>query len=412
MLGHKRGQRHTVLMVMDLDRFKDVNDTLGHQCGDELLKQVSTRLQALLRASDTIARLGGDEFAIVLPNVHVQGGVGVAQKILRVLEDPFTIAGQEITIAASLGIASCPENGSDPATLLRYADVAMYVAKRNKRGFAVYEPEHDQNNVDRLALIGDLRRAIDNDELRLHYQPKVSFKTNQVIRVEALVRWQHPEQGLIPPDRFIPLAEQTGLIRPLSHWVLNSALSQYSTWRTKGRHVPIAVNLSMHNLQEPELPSHIGGLLAKWGIAPTELILEITETTIMADPARTRDVLERLRGLGIQIAIDDFGVGHSTFSYLKHLPINEIKIDRSFVQDMNRSDSDAAIVRSTIDLAHSLGLGVVAEGIEDEETWAQLESMGCDLAQGYFLSRPLTPEAFSEWLTQTAFSDPGETNAA
>ena len=412
MLNHKRGQRGLVLMVMDLDRFKDVNDTLGHQCGDDLLKQVSTRLQTMLRASDTIARLGGDEFAIVLPNVRVQGGVNVAQKILRVLEDPFTIGGQEITIAASLGISTCPENGTDPATLLRYADVAMYVAKRNKRGYAVYEPEQDQNNVDRLALIGDLRRAIDNEELRLHYQPKVSFKSGRVIRVEALVRWQHPENGLIPPDKFIPLAEQTGLIRPLSQWVLNQALSQYATWRASGLQVPIAVNLSMHNLQEPELPAFIGGLLARWGIAPSELILEITETTLMADPTRTKDVLGRLRGLGIQIAIDDFGVGHSTFSYLKHLPISEIKIDRSFVQDMNRSESDAAIVRSTIDLAHSLGLGVVAEGIEDEETWAQLAGMGCDVAQGYYLSRPLAPDAFSDWLAGSVYGDEQDADAA
>ena len=412
ILAHKRGQRGLALLVMDLDRFKDVNDTLGHQCGDELLKQVSLRLQTAVRASDTIARLGGDEFAILLPGVHVQGGVGVAQKMLRVLEDPFTIGGQEIAIAASLGIAACPDHGTDSATLLRCADVAMYVAKRNKCGYAVYAPEQDQNNVDRLALAGDLRRAIDNGELRLHFQPKVSFKTGQVIRVEALVRWQHPDQGLVPPDEFIPLAEQTGLIRPLSQWVLNAALSQYHDWRVAGRRMPIAVNLSMHNLQEPELPAQIGGLLARWGIAPSELIIEITETTLMADPVRTKDVVNRLRGLGIQIAIDDFGVGHSTFSHLKHLSVNEIKIDRSFVQDMNRSDSDAAIVRSTIDLAHSLGLEVVAEGIENEETWQQLADMGCDVAQGYFLSRPLSPEAFATWMAETSFGQDADSDAA
>ena len=412
MIAHHRAQRGLALIVMDLDRFKDVNDTLGHQCGDDLLQQVSARLQTVLRASDTIARLGGDEFAILLPNAHVQGATGVAQKILRALEDPFTIGGQEITIAASLGITACPDHGTDPATLLRCADVAMYVAKRNKGGYVVYAPEQDQGNVDRLALANDLRRAIENNELRLHYQPKVSFKTGEVIRVEALVRWQHPEHGLIPPSRFVPFAEQTGLIRPLGHWVLSEALSQYHEWRMSGHRMPIAVNLSMHNLQEPELPALIGGLLARWGIPPSELILEITETTIMADPERTKDVLGRLQGLGIQIAIDDFGVGHSTFSYLKHLPVNEIKIDRSFVQDMIRSDSDAAIVRSTIDLAHSLGLEVVAEGIENEETWAQLADMGCDVAQGYFFSRPLAPEAFTEWLSATTTGEDANSNAA
>jgi diguanylate cyclase (GGDEF)-like protein/PAS domain S-box-containing protein len=412
MIAHHRGQRGLALIVMDLDRFKDVNDTLGHQCGDDLLQQVSTRLQTVLRASDTIARLGGDEFAILLPNARVQGATGVAQKILRALEDPFTIGGQEITVAASLGITACPDHGLDPATLLRCADVAMYVAKRNKGGYVVYAPEQDQGNVDRLALAGDLRRAIEHDELRLHYQPKVSFKTGDVIRVEALVRWQHPDHGLIPPDKFIPFAEQTGLIRPLGHWVLSEALSQYHAWRLGGRRVPIAVNLSMHNLQDPELPALIGGLLARWGIPPSELILEITETTIMADPERTKDVLQRLQGLGIQIAIDDFGVGHSTFSYLKHLPVNEIKIDRSFVQDMSRSDSDAAIVRSTIDLAHSLGLEVVAEGIENEETWAQLADMGCDVAQGYFFSQPLPPDAFAEWLTAMLADRRADANAA
>ena len=412
IIAHQRNERGMALIVMDLDRFKDVNYTLGHQAGDALLQQVSARLEATLRTSDTVARLGGDEFAILLPNVRIQGGIGVAQKILRAMEQPFTVGGQEITVAASLGITACPDHGDDSATLMRRADVAMYVAKRNNGGYAVYSPEQDQNHVDRLALASDLRRAIDNGELRLHYQPKVSFKSGQVIRVEALVRWQHPEQGLVPPDRFIPVAEQTGLIRPLSQWVLECALSQYHAWRSNGLRVPIAVNLSMHNLQEPELPAQIGGLLARWGIPPSELVLEITETTLMADPIRTKDVLNRLRGLGIQIAIDDFGVGHSTFSYLKHLPVNEIKIDRSFVQDMHHNESDAAIVRSTIELAHSLGLAVVAEGIENEETWAQLSGMGCDVAQGYFLSRPLAPDAFSLWLEETNFGSMEDENAA
>ncbi|MCC7367415.1 MAG: EAL domain-containing protein [Chloroflexi bacterium] len=412
IIAHRRNERGMALIVMDLDRFKDVNDTLGHQAGDALLQQVSGRLQSALRTSDTVARLGGDEFAILLPSVRIQGGIGVAQKILRALERPFTIGEQEITVAASLGITACPDHGDDSATLMRRADVAMYVAKRNNGGFAVYSPEHDQNNVDRLAIASELRRAIDNGELRLHYQPKVSFKTGQVIRVEALVRWQHPEQGLVPPDRFIPVAEQTGLIRPLGQWVLEEALSQYHTWRDNGLRVPIAVNLSMHNLQEPELPAQIGGMLARWGIPPSELVLEITETTLMADPIRTKDVLNRLRGLGIQISIDDFGVGHSTFSYLKHLPVNEIKIDRSFVQEMNLNESDAAIVRSTIDLAHSLGLAVVAEGIENEETWDRLSGMGCDVAQGYYLSRPLAPEAFSLWLEETNYGAMGDEHAA
>ena len=401
IVAHQRNQRGSALLVMDLDRFKDVNDTLGHQCGDDLLKQVSDRLQATLRAADTVARLGGDEFAILLPDIRTHGATQVAQKVLRALEPHFTVDGQEINIAASIGIAVCPDHGDDSATLMRHADVAMYVAKRHQSGFVVYAPEQDQDNADRLALVGELRRAIENDELRLHYQPKVSFKTGQVIRVEALVRWQHPEQGLIPPDRFIPLAENTGLIRPLSQWVLNTALGQYHEWRARGARVSMAVNLSMHNLQEPELPAQIGGLLARWGIPPSELVLEITETTLMADPVRTKDVLSRLRGMGVQLAIDDFGVGHSTFSYLKHLPVNEIKIDRSFVQDMLVNENDSAIVRSTIDLAHNLGMEVVAEGVENEETWLQLAGLGCDVAQGYFLSRPLPVDEFTEWLVKS-----------
>ena len=259
IIAHQRSERGLALLVMDLDHFKDVNDTLGHQTGDELLRQVAARLQTTLRTSDTIARLGGDEFAILLPSVRVQGGVGVAQKVLKALEQPFTVDGQELTIAASLGIAACPDHGVDPETLLRRADVAMYVAKRNKGGYVVYEAEQDQNNVDRLALAGDLRRGIENEELRLHYQPKVSFRTGRLIRVEALVRWEHPEQGLVQPDKFIPLSEQTGLIRPLSQWVLNEALKQYHAWRKTGLLVPIAVNLSMHNLQDPELPARWAG---------------------------------------------------------------------------------------------------------------------------------------------------------
>jgi EAL domain-containing protein (putative c-di-GMP-specific phosphodiesterase class I) len=299
-------------------------------------------------------------------------------------------------VGGSIGIALNPEHGADSDVLLRRADVAMYVAKRSGRGFATYSPDQDQHSPERLALVSELRRAIESDELMLVYQPKVSLRTSRCVGVEALIRWNHPQRGLIPPDQFIPLAEQTGLIKNLSQWVLNSALRQASEWQTQGVAVPIAVNLSMRDLHDPDLPDTVGALLKRWQVIPAHLMVEITENGLMADPARALQTISGLRVMGIRIAIDDFGTGYSSLAYLKRLPVDELKIDRSFVRDLATDEDDLAIVRSTLTLGHDLGLSIVAEGIEDAGTWDLLRRLGCDVAQGYFIGRPLSAAAIAE----------------
>jgi diguanylate cyclase (GGDEF)-like protein len=386
------------LLVMDLDRFKEVNDTFGHHTGDLLLEQLGDRLGSVLRGSDTIARLGGDEFAVLLPTATVDDARHIAGRLLEVLDEPFALGGLQLEIDASIGIALSPDHGTDADTLLRRADVAMYVAKRGNTGHELYTEEQDQHSPTRLAMVGELRRAIDQNELSLYFQPKVSLLHGNVECVEALVRWQHPRQGLLGADEFVPIAEQTGLIRPLASWVLEAALRQCNRWRQEGLDLAIAVNLSMRNLHDPEVADMIRKLLARWGIPAARLVIEITESSLMADAARAMEVLGRLRGMGVGISIDDFGTGYSSLAYLKRLPVDELKIDKSFVAHMARDENDAAIVRSTIGLAHDLGLSVVAEGIEDQETWDLLTALGCDVAQGYFISRPLPAAALGEWL--------------
>jgi diguanylate cyclase (GGDEF)-like protein/PAS domain S-box-containing protein len=402
-LAHRDGSP-LALLLMDLDRFKEVNDTLGHQQGDALLQQVCQRLQDALRASDTVARLGGDEFAVLLPGTDEAGATAVARQLLRVLEQPFELEGQPVDVGASLGFALHPAHGTDAATLLRRADVAMYVAKRAGGGYAVFSAEQDRHSPDRLALVGELRQAIEQNELTLHYQPKVSVGNGMVTGVEALVRWQHPERGLIPPDRFIPLAEQTGLIQPLTRWVLGAALRQCHMLRQAGLEIPVSVNLSMRNLHDPDLPAAIAELLARWGVPPAGLRVEVTESAVMADPGRALDVLGKLRALGLEIAIDDFGTGYSSLGYLKRLPVTQLKIDRSFVQHMATDGSDLAIVQATIAMGHNLGLTVVAEGVEDKFAWELLNRLGCDAAQGYYVSRPLPAQELLDWLRDSPWA--------
>ncbi|GAC1315618.1 MAG: hypothetical protein NVSMB2_07580 [Chloroflexota bacterium] len=386
------------LLLMDLDGFKEINDTLGHHAGDELLKGVAARLRMAIRAGDHPARLGGDEFGLLLPSTSPDAALQVAENVLRALEEPFTVEGQQVSVGASLGLAVCPDDGSDASTLLRHADVAMYAAKQAHIGVARYAPEQDQHNAGRLALASELREALGRDELVLHYQPKRNLRSGRIVRVEALVRWQHPAHGLMSPDTFVPLAESTGLIGLLDRWVLNAALRQSAEWRADGLDVPVAVNLSVQDLRDRGLPELIAGLLRHYEVPAEGLILEITETGLLGDPARAFEVLQGLRALGLQIAIDDFGAGNAALGYLKHLPVDELKIDRSFVQDMRQNIGDAAIVRATIDLAHRLGMAVVAEGVEDGATLDVLAALGCDLAQGYYISRPLAASAFVEWL--------------
>jgi predicted signal transduction protein with EAL and GGDEF domain len=365
----------------------------------------------VLRASDTVARLGADEFAVLVPGADPRGAAVVAGKMLQALEAPFELAGQQVEATASIGIVLCPEHGDDLETLLRRAEGAMYAAKQNHSGYATYSFEQDQHTPGRLALVGELRRAIEHDQLVLYYQPKVAHNPSRVTSVEALVRWQHPEHGIIPPDQFIALAEQTGLIQALSQWVLNAALRQCQEWRAAGLHLPVAVNLSMRNLHDSQLPNTIGSLLETWGVTPAWLTVELTESAVMADPGRAMEILSKLRHMGVRIAIDDFGTGYSSLGYLKRLPVQQIKIDKSFVMAMAADENDFAIVRSTIDLGHNLGLTVVAEGVENETTWELLTRLGCDGAQGYYFSRPLPESDLRRRLEETPWQ-PGRLDLA
>ena len=400
LLGAATGRpARCALLLLDLDRFKEVNDTLGHPQGDALLRQVADRVRGVVRASDTVARLGGDEFAVLLAACDEEGARGVARDIGTALDPPFALAGLAVHVGTSIGIALSPAHGADGTTLLRHADVALYAAKRGGTGHVVYGAEQDAHSSDRLADVAALRASIAGGDLRLQYQPQMDLRTRQVCGVEALVRWFHPQRGLVPPDQFIGLAEQTGLIGALTGWVLEAALRQACAWRRAGcALLPVAVNLSMASLQDPHLPDLIAGLLDRYAVPPAALRLEVTESMLMADTARTQDILARVTVLGVTISIDDYGTGYSSLAYLKRLPIAELKIDRAFVRQMTNEATDAVIVRSTVELGHNLGLRVVAEGVETRAVWEMLAEMGCDAAQGYYLARPLPAEELERWL--------------
>jgi len=401
--GSPEGKQTASLLLLDLDRFKEVNDTLGHAAGDLLLQEVSRRLTAALRANDVVARLGGDEFAILLPDALESTALHLANRLREELEVPFLIAEQSLMIGASIGIALYPEHGQDPDLLLQHADVAMYEAKRKHHHAIVYNPMQDQYTMQRLALMRELRQAIQGNQLLLHYQPKIDLATGRLQGVEALLRWPHPVHGFIPPDHFIPLAEQTGLIDPLTMWVLETALQQCQAWQSAGRTIPVAINLSARALQDQRLPHTISQLLLRHALSPGCLTLEITESSLMIDPAGAEDVLTRLHALGVRLSIDDFGAGYSSLAYLKDLPVQEVKIDKSFVMGM-KTEADAkgvAIVRSVIALAHALDLRVVAEGVEDAETRTILDDLDCDTIQGYHVSRAIPPLELDQWLRAT-----------
>jgi diguanylate cyclase (GGDEF)-like protein len=390
------------LMLIDLDRFKEVNDTMGHEQGDRLLVDVAARLRQLLRGDDILARLGGDEFAVLAIVPH-RGAVGeVATRLHRALALPFDVGGVAIELGASIGIALQPDHGEDVSTLLRHADVAMYEAKRAGSHIETYATSRDPYSAERLKLLGELRRALDHDELVLHFQPKVALSSGRVIGVEALVRWEHPERGLLGPHEFLGLAERTGLIADITRWVVDAAVRQCAAWRRSGVELPVAVNLAAANIVDTTLPESVAHILQRWEVPGRLLECEISEDTVMGDPRRAGDVLERLRDLGVRLSLDDFGTGHSSLSYLKRLPLDEVKIDRSFVIGMADDPSDAAIVRSTIDLARHLGLEVVAEGVETSEVLDVLAALQCDVAQGFLLSRPLPAAEFDGWLAARA----------
>jgi diguanylate cyclase (GGDEF)-like protein/PAS domain S-box-containing protein len=401
------------VVIMDLDRFKEVNDSMGHHAGDALLIEVARRVESALRTSDMVARLGGDEFGLLLSTPsNTAGLVTVLERVREAVEAPIVFHDLPLAISASMGVASYPDHGRDVETLLRSADVAMYAAKRSDLPFAVYDSTHSQSDPSRLTLVAELRRALQRRELVLYYQPKAGLASGAVDSVEALVRWNHPDRGLVFPDAFIPLAQETGLIRPLTQYVLEEAIRQCRAWQSEGIELSVSVNLSARNLLDVEFPDQVERLLASSGLEPARLELEITETTMLNDGARTKAALDRLSGLGVRISIDDFGTGYSSLSYLRQLPISEIKIDRSFVMNMDNCEDDAVIVRSTIDLGRNLGLKVVAEGVESEAVWQQLRRLGCTAAQGYYLTKPVPPDELRDWLAGRTAAATDDTRAA
>jgi diguanylate cyclase (GGDEF)-like protein/PAS domain S-box-containing protein len=403
--ANRKGEPRAVL-VIDLNGFKQINDTLGHDQGDDLLKQIGERLVAALRETDTIARLGGDEFAI-LPGgaTDLAGAAALAWKIEQTCKPGFVLEDEVVHVSASIGIALFPDHGTTTAELLRCADAAMYVAKRSGSGHAVFDSLQEKQTAHQLGLLVDLRDCIDRDELVLHYQPKINLGTGKISGVEALVRWRHPVHGLLSPDSFMAEVERTQLIVPVTRWILNAALQQQRIWREQGIDLTMAVNISARSLSPgSELPDTIAKLTETWDTAPDQLILEFTEGALTE--AAAPDILTRLHDMGERLAIDDFGTGYSSLAYLQRLPVDEIKIDRSFVTRLATTSDDEVIVRSTIHLAHNLSLTVVAEGVEDENVLKMLAEQECDAAQGYFFGRPCSAEELTRWLTESPYGAP------
>jgi diguanylate cyclase (GGDEF)-like protein len=392
--GAVADERSCALLMIDLDQFKELNDTLGHHVGDELLRGVGPRLHATMRPGDVVARLGGDEFGVLIHDANTETATVAAGRLRAALGRPYALAGISLHVGASIGIAVFPDHAQDASTLLRHADVAMYEAKRGRTGHGVYASEGDHHSRDRLELAGEMRHALINDELTLHYQPVADLATGKLLGVEALVRWRHPERGLLAPGAFLPAIEHTELMRELSRRVLAMAICQAGAWFRLDRPWRVSANLSATDLLDNSLVTDVSSLLRRYGTPARRLTLEVTESVLMTDPARAMEVLGELRGLGVQLALDDFGTGWSSLTHLQRMPVHEIKIDRSFVAAMATEATSAAIVSSTVDLAHALGLRVVAEGIEDEATWRRLRDVGCDAAQGYHLARPMPAADF------------------
>jgi diguanylate cyclase (GGDEF)-like protein len=398
LLLAKRHGHPVSVMMLDLDRFKYVNDTLGHPVGDKVLKEVALRLRELLRESDTVARLGGDEFAVLLPSGDVERAGTVARRILQSLELPIVVEDQPIDVGTSIGIVFYPEHGEDADMLLRHADISMYAAKRNKSGFATYDSRLEEHRQEHLTLLGELRRAIEQNELVLFYQPKFNFAKNSVTGVEALIRWEHPVRGNVPPSEFVPFAEQTGNIRMITRWVIDAAVRQCGEWQAAGHALKISINVSARDLLDREIVAYVSSTLQKYKVRPELICIELTESALMEDPVRARETLHQLHALGIRLSMDDYGTGYSSLAYIKNLALDELKIDRAFVTGLNADDQSAAIIRSTIELGHSLGMTVVAEGVETEQELSALKRFGCDYAQGYHVCKPKRASDLIAWL--------------
>ncbi|MEE9127345.1 MAG: bifunctional diguanylate cyclase/phosphodiesterase, partial [Planctomycetota bacterium] len=403
-----QGEAPAALLLLELDRLRDVNDSLGHQTGDLMLQCISQRLKGALPPSCILVRLDGAQFAALLPNTSEDEASKLAGRVVQAVRSPFEIYGLSLQAELTVGIATYPEHATEIADLVAKGDVALYLARKSRKKVATYQSELDLNSTRHLALKGELQRAVEEDHLVLYYQPKILASTNRITGVEALVRWQHPTQGLVFPDDFIPLAEHTGLIRSITRWVLQAAFRQSAEWEKAGIILPISVNCSARNLQEEDLPETIARYLKEFGVPPERLTLEVTETMLIENPERALEVATLLTDQGIRISIDDFGTGYSSLNYLRKLPAKELKIDKSFVMRMDEEEGDAVIVRSIIDLAHNLGLKAIAEGVETGAVWSRLQSLGCDTGQGYFFARPIPVEVLAEWMRTSAWGLPLE----
>jgi len=395
----KRDNEPLAVMLMDLNNFKEINDSMGHQIGDEILKEISTRLLQIIRGGDTVARMGGDEFLILLPSAQADKQIQFIERINSILETPFIVGTRSFEIRASIGVALYPEDGDEPEILLKRADVAMYAAKNSAETYKRYNRSFDDANFNRQELAHSLRAAVEEDQLVLHYQPVVNFSTASINGVEVLVRWRHPNRGLLYPDSFIPLAEQTYHMGAITQWVIKHAFQQVSAWHQKGIEIGVSVNISAHDLLDPTLSEYIQDRLSANKLTPSSVTIEITESGLMMHTHQTLNNLHKLRKLGIKINIDDFGTGYSSLQYLKRFPVTGLKIDKTFVMNMTNDENDAIIVRSTTDLAHNMGLTVVAEGIENQDAYDILEILGCDYGQGYLLAKPMDADALLDWLT-------------
>jgi len=399
LLAARRSREPFALIGMDLDLFKEINDSLGHHAGDLVLQHVARACNAVLRDSDTVARMGGDEFAILMPHVKDSESAEIAvQRVLAAIREPLAIGERTLEVSASLGVALFPEHGEEADDLINHSDIAMYEAKRQKSSVVIYRSTLGEGNSEAVILKSELRHAIDSGQLLLHFQPKIDFSSHCVNGAEALVRWQHPRLGLLYPDKFIHLAENNGMIKLLTREVLRLALEQIHTWREGEYELPLAVNISAINLQDKGFPERVAAMLAEYEVPSRLLELEVTESAIMTEPLIAVENIRKLATIGIQISIDDFGTGYSSMAYLQKLLVAKIKIDKSFVMEMGTQENDEVIVRSTIELAHNLGLKAVAEGVETQGAWDKLRELGCDSAQGYFMSKPLPAEKFMEWM--------------
>ncbi|MDX1454627.1 MAG: EAL domain-containing protein [Gammaproteobacteria bacterium] len=399
----ERTGRPAALVMLDLDRFKEINDALGHQLGDEVLQAVSDRLLDAVRGVDTVARLGGDEFMVVLEDVEPEAAMAKAEDVVEALRRPMLIGESNLHVIASAGVVLIPDHGRDPEQLMRRADIAMYDAKQSHNATLLYRSGRDESHLMRLRLIGDLRVAATRGQFRMFYQPKLDLRRNEITQAEALIRWDHPEHGFMPPDQFITLAEQSGNIGVVTNWVLRAALQQLRHWLDDGLDLSVSINISAMDLEDASLPERVTELLQEFDVSAERLVLEVTESAVMRDAESAIRMLDKLNAAGIQLSIDDFGTGYSSLAQLKRLPVHELKIDKSFVMQLDADSEDAIIVRSTIELAHNMGLSVIAEGVENEAARQLLSDYGCDHAQGYLIAKPLPAQKFAEWLHDSTY---------